>query len=112
MNPIPRWLEELLIKAVRDFLPPSVIKEAFLSWKNELMTKLKAMAADTSNKIDDKLVDMVDQALSTCTPDSQFICDLIQNGEAALIAKLRVLAASTDTELDDAAVDILEDAMK
>lgn len=112
MQKLPRWLEALIIKALKDFLPPSVIKDTFVGWKEDVLAQLRVYAADTSNKIDDRIVDMVDQALSTCEPDAQWMCDLVANGKAVVIAKLRELAASTETKLDDAAVDILEEAMK
>jgi tRNA A37 threonylcarbamoyltransferase TsaD len=111
MKSIPRWAEALLIRALKEFVPASAVKEAFVQLKEGVLADLKELAASTDNKVDDALVEKVEQALSVCDPDSQFLCDLVATGKVALIAKLRELAAKSETKLDDAAVDILAEAM-
>jgi len=58
------------------------------------------------------LVAKVVELFSECTPDSQFLCDLVEKGEDAVVAFLRKMAVQSPTKIDDAAVDILEAAFK
>jgi hypothetical protein len=111
-NGIPKWLEALLVRAIKEFVPPSLVKDALVQWKESLLTELRELAASTENKVDDMVVEKVSQALSVCDPDSQFLCDLVANGKEATIAFLRTMAARSDTELDDAVVDIIAEAMQ
>jgi len=109
---MPAWIENLILKAVKEFLPPSMIVEAFAALKLELFARARAAAAATDNAVDDMLVAKLESILNECTPDSQFICDLIQRGESAVVEFLRKVASSTPNKIDDAAVDILEEAFK
>ena len=43
---------------------------------------------------------------------TEFLCELIEKGEMALVSMLRSASKITPTEIDDAIVDILEDALK
>ena len=109
---IPNWLEALLVKALKDFVPPSVIAEAIDDMKLEFFAKLRELAARTDTTIDDMIVDKIEAAFTACSPDMQFVCDWLQKGEDAAIDFLRGVAAKTPTLLDDAAVDILAEALK
>ncbi len=111
MRQVPRWVEALLIKALKTYLPPEALAEAFDMWRTEAVDWARAQAAATANGIDDMLVDKFAQALSTCQPDMQFLCDLVSRGEHAMVDKLRELAKLSETELDDAAVDLFEKAL-
>lgn len=112
MKTLPVWLEKLLIKALKDFVPPSVIADAIASFKVEMFAKLRELAARTDTTIDDMIVDRIEAAFNACSPDLQFVCDLIQKGEDAFVDFLRATAAKTDTKIDDAVVDILAAALK
>lgn len=107
---IPRWVEALLVRAIREYIPASVIHEAYEHWKDDVIAMLKEKAADTANKIDDVVVQKVEEALGACTPDSALLCEIIQGGKAFLFAHLRQLASASETQLDDAVVDLLEEA--
>lgn len=109
---MPAWVENLILKAVKEFIPASMIAEAFAALKVELFARAKAAAAATDNAVDDMLVAKFEALMNACTPDSQFICDLIQRGEQAVIDFLRKVSAETPNKLDDAAVDLLEAAFK
>lgn len=109
---IPGWIEALTIRVIKEYLPASAIAEAFESWKSLFLEQAKAWAADTDNMIDDMVVAKLEAALTTCTPDSQFLCDLVEKGEDAVISLLRGLAAKTETGIDDALVDLIAAALK
>lgn len=109
---IPGWMEALLIKAMKEYLPPEAISEAFAAWRDEMIAWAKAQVASTSNKIDDVVVEKLADALTLCkVDDGQFLCELVVKGEHAVVDLLRTLSKSTETKLDDAAVDILEQAL-
>jgi len=112
MKKLPAFLENLIIKAIKDFLPPSVIAEAVDKFKEELGKKLRELALSTENKIDDMVVDKIIEALNTCSPDADFLCGLVEKGEDYVIEMLRGLALKSETKIDDALVDIIEKALK
>ncbi len=109
---LPGWVEALIVKALHEFVPASVIVEAFDRFKTETFAWARAKVALTDNKIDDAVVAKLEEALNACTPDAEFLCDLINRGQDALIDFLRAVAAKTPTVIDDALVDILEEAFK
>lgn len=108
---LPPWVEGLIVEALREFVPPTVIADAFDKFKTETFARLRSLAADTTNKIDDLIVAKVEEALNSCTPDAEGLCALITQGEAALIQMLRDVAAKSATIIDDVAVDILAEAL-
>lgn len=112
MKKLPAWIENLIIKAIKDFIPVSVIIEAFDTFKIEIEKKLRELALSTENKVDDMIVDKVIEALNTCTPDADFLCGLIEKGEDYLIDMLRALALKSETKIDDALVEIVAEALK
>jgi len=105
-------MENLIVRAIKEFVPASMIKEAFDALKNDLFARAKAAAAATDNAVDDALVAKLEEILNECTPDSDFLCDLIKRGEDAVIDLLRGVAAKTPNKIDDAAVDLLAEAFK
>jgi hypothetical protein len=109
---IPSWAEALIIKAIKDFLPASAIAEMFESFKVELFAKLRELAKQSTNEIDDMLVDKLEEALKSCDIDAGVLCDLITKGEDAAIAFLRSVAAKSESKIDDALVDIIAKALK
>jgi len=109
---IPAWLEPLVIRALKSAVSPEEVAATVAALKVELVNKARQAAHATATTFDDKLVDMLDDAFSTCKPGSDFLCDLVEKGETALVGFLRAAAARTDTKLDDAAVDILAAALK
>ena len=109
---IPKWAEALIIKAIKDFLPASAVAEMFEKFKVELFAKLRELAKQSENEIDDMLVDKLEEALNSCDIESSMLCELIEKGEDGIIAFLRTLAAKSETKIDDALVDILEKALK
>ena len=109
---MPAWLEALVLRALKSAVSPEEIAATIASLKVEVVNKARAAAATTATSWDDKLVDMLDDAFSVCKPGAEFLCDLVQKGEDALVAFLRAAAARTDTKLDDAAVDMLAEAFK
>jgi signal recognition particle GTPase len=109
---IPKWAEALIIKAIKDFLPASAIAEMFESFKVELFAKLRELAKQSTNEIDDMLVDKLEEALKSCDIDNNMLCELIEKGEDGIVSFLRAMAAKSETKIDDALVDILEKALK
>ena len=112
MKKMPAWDEALIIKAIKDFVPVSVISEALEKFKADAIAKLKEMALKTENGIDDMIVDKIAEALSECTPDSDFLCGLVEKGEDYLIDMLRNIAKTSPTKIDDALVEIIAKALK
>lgn len=108
---LPKWVENLIIKALSTYVDPDMVKGAIEEWKVEFGEWLKAQAALTTNKIDDKIADTVISALNGCDLDNMFLCDLIQRGEVALVTVLKGMAAKTDNEIDDAIVAIVAEAL-
>lgn len=112
MGKMPAWLEALVIKGMKEFIPASLIADAFDKFKAEIIAKAKELAADTSNTIDDMVVSKLEQILNGCAPDVQFLCDLIEKGEDSVIIFLRDAVAKTENKIDDAAIEILAKALK
>jgi hypothetical protein len=112
MKKLPAWAESLIIKAIKDFVPVSVLVEAIDTFKAEMEKKLRELALSTENKIDDMVVDKVLEALNTCEPDADLLCGLIEKGEDYLIDMLKVMAAKSETKIDDALVEIVVQALK
>ncbi len=111
MKKLPAWLEVLIIKAITTYIDPDTVKGALEQWKSEFAEWLTTQAALTDNTIDDKIAATIITALNGCDLDNQFLCDLIQRGELAVVDLLRKLAASTDNEIDDAIVAIVAEAL-
>ncbi len=112
MKKLPDFVEKLIIKAIKDFVPVSVLVEALDTFKAEMEKKLRELALSTENQIDDMVVDKVLEALNTCEPDADFLCGLIENGEDYLIDMLKALALKSETKIDDALVELVEKALK
>ena len=112
MKKMPAWVEALIIKAIRDFVPVSVISEAMEKFKADAIAKLKEMALKTETGIDDMIVEKIEEALSACTPDSDFLCGLVEKGEDYLIDMLRGIAMKSPSKIDDALVEIVAKALK
>jgi len=112
MKNMPVWVEALIIKAIREFVPVSAISEAMEKFKTEMAAKLKELALSTENKVDDMIVDKVIAVLSECTPDADFLCGLVEKGEDYLIDMLKTVAKKSSTKIDDALVEIIAKALK
>lgn len=112
MKKLPDFVEKLIIKAIKDFIPISALVEAFDSFKASMEMKLRELAASTENEIDDMIVDKVLEALSTCEPDADLFCGLIEKGEDYLIDMLRAFALKSETKIDDALVELVAKALK
>lgn len=112
MKKLPDFVEKLIIKAIKDFVPVSVLVEALETFKLEIEKKLRELAASTENQIDDMVVDKIMEALKTCQPDADFLCGLIEKGEDYLIDMLKALALKSETKIDDALVELVEKALK
>ncbi len=108
---LPEFIEKLIVKAIKEYVPATAIKELVASFAADLAKVVHEWAAKTSNTIDDKIADLFEDALTKCSPDADFLCAVIQKGEAAVVDFFRVAAARTDTKIDDAAVDILAQAL-
>ncbi len=109
---IPPWVDAIVVRLIKTYVPSSAIAAAFAEVKAKAIEQAKALAADTANKWDDAAVAKVEEILNGCSPDSQFLCDLIKNGEQAVVDLLRAGAQQTPTQIDDALVDLLADALK
>jgi hypothetical protein len=112
MKKLPDFVEQLIIKAIRDFVPVSVLVEAFDGFKAAMDTKLRELAASTENEIDDLVVDKILEALNTCEPDADVMCGLIEKGEDYLIDMLKALALKSENKIDDALVELVAKALK
>lgn len=112
MKKMPGWIEKLIVKAIKDFVPVSVIIEALEAFKVQMIAKLRELAASTENKIDDIMVDKIEETLSSCNPDVDFLCGLIKEGEDYLIVFLRNAVSKSETKIDDAIVDLVEEALR
>jgi len=108
---LPAWLEKLVVQALKSYVPPEVVAAAIEQWKAAFCDKIVALAAATDNQIDDRIAASVVAALTTCTPDVAFLCELIEQGEVAAVGLLRSMASASDTKIDDALVDIVAAAL-
>ncbi len=110
---MPPWLAALIVTAIKDFVPPALVKEAFASLKAEIFKAAEAQAAKTATTWDDMAVAKLEEILNQCNPDNQVLCDLITQGETALIAMMRnAVAAMPNPEIYNAVLDIVEAALK
>ena len=109
---IPGWLERIIVEGIKKFVPASAVAEYVGMAKAALAEKITTLAASTENKIDDAIAAKLVSALTACEVGAEFLCELVEKGEIALVATLRNAAKVTPTEIDDAIVDILEDALK
>lgn len=108
---IPAWVEAIVIRIIKSYVPASAVAEAIQSAKEGLIAWAEGQVANTSNTIDDMVVSKLKSALLACEPGEEFLCDLVLKGQVAFVNMLRVVAARTDTEIDDAVVDVLAEAM-
>lgn len=68
MDHMPVWVELLIVKAIKEYLPPSVIADALKGAETEALVYLQGKAAATDSKIDDALVGLVAAALGVKLP--------------------------------------------
>lgn len=108
---IPAWAERLIVAAIENYVDAKVIAETMAGWRDQFLAKLAELAKSTDNKLDDAAVALLTEVLTTCTPDKQFICDLIVKGEVNVVGMLQSLAASTETKIDDALVAVVVEAL-
>ena len=109
---MPAWLERIIVEGIKKFVPASAVAEYVAMAKAALAEKVTALAASTENKIDDAIAEKIVAAMTSCEVGTEFLCELIEKGEMALVSMLRSASKITPTEIDDAIVDILEDALK
>jgi hypothetical protein len=109
---LPVWVEKIILQAIKSYLPAEVVRQVWQGLLVSLGEWAKALAADTTNKVDDAIAAAVaDLATGNCLPDTQVLCDVIQRGEKAAVEFLRAQALRTDTKLDDAMVDVIASAL-
>lgn len=108
---IPPWMQKLILQALKGAVTPEDVAAAYAQAKAMIVAQLRALAQSTANKVDDFLVDKVEQALTQCSDELKFLCDLVEKGEAALVAFLRDVAAKTPNVIDDWGVEVLAEAL-
>ena len=108
---IPAWAERLVVAAIENYVDPEVIAATVAGWRDQVLAKMVAAAKETDNKVDDKIVALVKDALTTCSPEAKFLCDMIMNAEAFAVGVLENAAKATDTKIDDACVAVVKKAL-
>ncbi len=108
---IPPWAERLVVAAIENYVSPEFIRETVEGWKDALIAKLREAAKKTATGLDDAAVDLLDEVLGTCSPDKQFICQMILNAEVAAVAFLEAAVTATPTKIDDALVAVVKKAL-